>query len=105
MKKLLALLITLSAALPLFAQSKTRYLISMRRPVAVSSLRLVRDVEQAVAHDVRTFHNIDVVAADLTDAEVAALMASSDVNYISPVVARSLSGTEVSSIVHRTASE
>jgi serine protease len=105
MKKLLAVLITLSAALPLLAQSKTRYLISMRRPAAVSSIRLIRDVEQAVAHDVRTFHNIDVVAADLTDAEVAALKASSDVKYISPVVARSLSATTVTSTAHRTASE
>lgn len=90
MKKLLAVLITLCAALPLLAQSKTRYLISMRRPAAVSTLRLVRDAEQAVAHDVRTFTNVDYVAADLTDGEAADLRRSSEVRFIAPVVERSI---------------
>ena len=90
MKKLLAVLITLCAALPLLAQSKTRYLISMRRPAAVSSLRLVRDAEQAVAHDVRTFTNVDYAAADLTDGEAADLRRSSEVRFIAPVVERSI---------------
>lgn len=94
MKKLLAVLITLSAALPLLAQSKTRYLISMRRPAAVSSLRLIRDVQQAVAHDVRTFTSVDYIAADLTAAEAADLKRSSEVRFIAPVVERSISGVD-----------
>ncbi|HEX7420926.1 MAG TPA: S8 family serine peptidase [Thermoanaerobaculia bacterium] len=94
MKKLLAVLITLCAALPLLAQSKTRYLISMRRPAAVSTLRLVRDAAQAVAHDVRTFSNVDYVAADLTDAEAADLRRSSEVRFIAPVIERSIFAVE-----------
>src|SRR4051794_22278990 len=72
MKKSLALLIMLCTAVPLFAQSKTRYLISMRRSPAVSSMRLVHDAGEAVAHNVRTFRSVDFIAADLTDAEAAA---------------------------------
>lgn len=91
MKKLLAVLITFCAASSLLGQSKSRYLISMRRPAALSSLRLVRDVAESSAHSVRTFQNVDVVAADLTETEVAALKKSGEVRFVSPVVTRSLS--------------
>ncbi len=100
MKKLLAVLITLCAALPLLAQSKTRYLISMRHPAAVSGLRLVRDITEAVAHDVRAFSNVDFVAADLSDVEAAELKRSSDVRFIVPVVPRSLDSVETP-VTHR----
>ena len=100
MKKLLAVLITLWAALPLLAQSKTRYLISMRRSPAVSGLRIVRDITEAVAHDVRAFSNVDFVAADLSDVEAAELKRSSDVKFIVPVVPRSLDSVEPSLIAH-----
>lgn len=98
MKKFLAVLMTLCAASSLLAQSRTRYLISMRRPAAVSSLRLIRDAAESTAHSVRTFRNIDVVAADLTEAEVAALKKSGDVRYVSPLVVRSLSSIETSKL-------
>ncbi|HEY8713358.1 MAG TPA: S8 family serine peptidase [Thermoanaerobaculia bacterium] len=100
MKKLLAVLITLCAALPLLAQSKTRYLISMRHPAAVSGLPLVRDITEAVAHDVRAFSNVDFVAADLSDVEAAELKRSSDVRFIVPVVPRSLDSVETP-VTHR----
>ncbi|MGZ8810235.1 MAG: S8 family serine peptidase [Thermoanaerobaculia bacterium] len=90
MKKLLAFLITLSVAAPLLAQSKTRYLISMRTPAGKSALRIVSDAAGAGAHDVRTFSNLDFFAADLTEAEAAALQKSSDVRYLSPVVERTV---------------
>jgi serine protease len=90
MKKSLALLITLCVAAPLLAQSKTRYLISMRTPAGKSALRIVSDAAGAGAHDVRTFSNLDFFAADLTEAEAAAMQKSSDVRYLSPVVGRSV---------------
>jgi serine protease len=90
MKKSLALLITLCVAAPLLAQSKTRYLISMRTPAGKSALRIVSDAAGAGGHDVRTFTNLDFFAADLTEAEAAAMQKSSDVRYLSPVVGRSV---------------
>ncbi len=95
MKRLLAVLISLCVVTPLFAQSKTRYLISMRKPAAFSALRLVRDAAVAAEHDVRTFQSIDFIAADLTDDEAAALRKSSEVKFLSPVVPRSLSASDV----------
>ncbi|HSP13655.1 MAG TPA: S8 family serine peptidase [Thermoanaerobaculia bacterium] len=92
MKKLLAILITLAAATPLVAQTKTRYLISIRRPVEMTGLRMLRDPEDFAAHAVRTFKTLPFVAADLTDAEVAALKKSADVNYVSAVVPRYIDG-------------
>lgn len=94
MKKTLAVLFTLFAAVPLIAQTKTRYLISMRRPPALSSLRLTGDAGEIAAHDVRTFKNLDYIAADLTDAEAASLRASIDVSSIAPVVVRSIETVE-----------
>jgi len=88
MKKILAVLISLAAALPLFAQTKSRYLISMHRRPAISSLPLVRDAGLAASHAVRTFQNVNLIAADLTADEVATLRKSADVDYISPVVPR-----------------
>ncbi len=94
MKKLLAILITLIAATPLLAQTKTRYLISIRRAPEMSGLRILRDPDDFAAHAVRTFRNVPFVAADLTDSEAAALKKSADVNYLSPVVPRYIDGDE-----------
>src|SRR5689334_16716240 len=105
MKKTLALLITLCAAVPLFAQSKTRYLISMRRSPATASIHFVRDAADAVAHNVRTFSSVNFIAADLTDAEAAAMRKSPDVNYISKVVPRSISDEPTGPRLHNIASE
>lgn len=107
MKKILVAVMTLCVAAPLFAQSKTRYLISMRRSQAASELRLLRDPAEAAAHDVRTFRNVDVIAADLTDAEAALLRTSPGVNYLSPVVPRSIDTLEpaVPSHLRRSATE
>jgi len=92
MKKLLAVLIAIAATVPLSAQTKTRYLISMRRPPAVAGLRMLRDPAEFASHAVRTFVNVDFIAADLTEAEVAALQKSPEVSYLSPVVPRSIDG-------------
>ncbi len=96
MKKLLAILIMLIAATPLLAQTKTRYLISIRRAPEMSGLRILRDPDDFAAHAVRTFKNVPFVAADLTDTEAAALKKSADVNYLSPVVPRYIDGDEAS---------
>lgn len=95
MKRLLAVLISLCVAAPMFAQSKTRYLISMRKPARMSSLGLVRDASLAAGHNVREFQTIDFIAADLTDEEASALRKSSDVKFLSPVVPRSLGASDV----------
>ncbi len=95
MKRLLAVLISLCAVTPIFAQSKTRYLISTRKPATLFGLGFVRDVASASEHNVRRFRTIDMVAADLTDAEAAALRKSGDVKILSPVVPRSLSASDV----------
>lgn len=92
MKKILAILVALATAVPLLAQTKSRYLVSMRRAPAMSGLRLVRDPEQAASHDVRTFRNFDFIGADLTQDEVNALRKSPDVDYIAPVVPRYIDG-------------
>src|ERR1700674_2438163 len=92
MKKLLAVLIAIAAAAPLSAQTKTRYLISIRRPPAVAGLRMLRDPAEFSSHAVRTFVNVDFIAADLTEAEVAALQKLPEVSYLSPVVSRSSDG-------------
>jgi subtilisin family serine protease len=93
MKKLLAVLIAITAAAPLFAQTKTRYLISIHRPAAAAGLRMLRDPIEFTSHDVRTFTNVDFIAADLTETEAAALRKSADVDYLSPVIPRSINGT------------
>jgi subtilisin family serine protease len=90
MKKLFAVLFTLTAAMPLVAQTKSRYLISMRRTPAISALRMVRDVAESTTHNVRTFKTADFIGADLTEAEAAELRSNPDVAYVSPVVLRSL---------------
>lgn len=95
MKKILAILVALATAVPLFAQTKSRYVVSMRRAPSVSGLRLVRDAGEAASHDVRVFRNFDFIGADLTDDEVAALRKSPDVNYIAPVVPRYIDGWAV----------
>jgi serine protease len=94
MKKFLPVLITLAVAVPILAQAqtKTRYLIAMRRPPEMSGLRMLRDADDSAAHAVRTFKNVPFIAADLTDAEAAALKKSADVEYLSPVVPRYIDG-------------
>ncbi|HSP35333.1 MAG TPA: S8 family serine peptidase [Thermoanaerobaculia bacterium] len=93
MKKTLAILISLGFAVPLFAQSKSRYLVSTTRRPAISSLRMLRDPQELASHTVRTYANLDLFAADLTADEVAALKKSADVDYVSPVAPRYVDGT------------
>jgi serine protease len=94
MKKFLAVLIALAVAAPILAQAqaKTRYIIAMRRPPEMSGLRMVRDADDSAAHAVRTFKNLPFIAADLSDAEAAALKKSADVEYLSPVIPRYIDG-------------
>ncbi len=93
MKKLLPLLLSLLASVPLFAQTTSRYLVSLQRRPAISSLSLVRDAGVAASHSVRAFRNFDLIAADLTDSEAAALGKSPDVRYVSRVVPRYVDST------------
>ena len=88
MKRTLSLGIAVLLTVPLIAETRARYLVSTSRPAAKSALSIVRDIEMAAAHDVRTFETLNFFAADLTASEVAALRKSPEVRYVSPVVER-----------------
>lgn len=93
MKRILCLLLGLSAAVPLFAEPAGRYIVSMRRAPHVAAVRLLDDPAMSAAHHVRTFRNLDFVALDLTASEAEALRRSPDVEYLAPVVERSINDT------------
>ena len=88
MKRTLCLALALLFAVPLVAETKSRYLVATRRPAAKAALDIIRDIEQVAAHDVRTYETLNFFAADLTESEVAALRKSPEVRYVSAVVER-----------------
>jgi subtilisin family serine protease len=90
MKRNLCLILVLLFAVPLTAETTSRYLVATRRPAPKAALQILRDAEQFSGHDVRTFQTLNAFAADLTESEVAALKKSPDVRYIEPVVERHL---------------
>lgn len=89
MKRAPIFLALLALASPLVAGT-TRYVVLMRAPLHQSHARAINEVVegQPQQHDVRTFQTLDAFAANLTDAEVAALRASSDVRVVEPIKER-----------------
>jgi subtilisin family serine protease len=92
MKRLLpvvVLLLTASSALA--AETTARYTVVLRSESARERLpRVMTNSDEAAARQVRTFHNINAFAANLTSSEVAELRRSSDVESIQPVLRRSI---------------
>ena len=88
MKRFLLLVIALLIATPLAAETRSRYMVKMRHPLAMTNLSIVRDAAEVAEHSVRTFANFDFVGVDLTEAEAEALRKSPDVSYLSRVVER-----------------
>ena len=71
----------------LFAGDSQQYLVATKRPFGHGALKQLR--ESIAAGDVRGFrHAFNGFAATLTEAEVAALRASSEVRWIEPVIER-----------------
>ncbi len=86
MRRLLPFLIL--AALPAAAAESKRYIVTTHQAAGQTSLQMLRQGDDLRAHGVRKFSIIDGFAADLTDAEMAALKRSPDVSGIYPVVER-----------------
>lgn len=87
-RALLTCTLLVAAATQVAAATTTRYLVATRRPAGEAQIRMVQDAEAAQKHDVRTFRNLDLFAATLSEAEAAALAKSADVRIIEPVVER-----------------
>jgi len=91
----LLLLVAFALALPAFAAgAPKRYVVATRRPVRQLALQMLRDVESAAAHGVRSFESVQGFAADLTDDEAAALRGTKDVLFVTAVVERHLLDTQ-----------
>jgi serine protease len=95
MKKIVLSFLILALSSTLVAATPTqRYVVATRASVgSVRAALMIRDIESAAAptpmeRDVTAFSSIDGFAADLTDAEVAALRKSPSVQYVEPVAER-----------------
>jgi serine protease len=84
---LFAFLIALPAAV--FAETTQRYIVVTRHPYAQAARALRNDnFDPTARRDVAEFHIINAFAADLSDAEVAALKRSPEVEWVEPVFER-----------------
>jgi subtilisin family serine protease len=84
-KLVLGVLCTLAFSASLFAETG-RYMVVMRRSTPATSLRLVANAADSIEHRVRHFENVGSLAMDLTEAEVAELRRSGDVESVEPLV-------------------
>ena len=91
--------VLLIGALPLSAAPTSRYLVATRHGARAASLRALHSMSEsgdfAEERAVRSFEVIDAFAADLTDAEAAALRRAPDVRYVSRVVERHIDAPSV----------
>src|SRR5256885_16805490 len=87
-RSLLAISLSLLAALPGVAQTKTRYLIGTKNTAHAVAGRLTQSNDDVLAHRVRAFDNLDTVAATLSADEAAGLRGSASVRYVTPVAGR-----------------
>jgi serine protease len=85
--RLLLLGFALLSMLPLSAEETQRYLVASRQGSSPSRLRVASNAVAAPRFRMRTMPNIDAFAANLTQAEVAELQASSDL-IVEPILPR-----------------
>lgn len=86
MKRLFWLFLALLVSTSLVAETTQRYLVATKRPIGAANLRLLRDLGEVRAHDVRPYRHIGIFGATLTESEALALRRSPDVQSVSPVV-------------------
>src|SRR5438132_13094173 len=78
-----SILVLLTLTLSVAADAATgRYLIALKHGARPRRVEMLSNL--------RRFESVDLVAADLTDDDVAALRQSGDVRYVSAVVPRSI---------------
>lgn len=88
MNRKISLLLAFLLTFPLLAETRQRYTIKTRDTDRPSRLSIVSNAAERATHRVRAFSSVSGFAADLTEAEAAALRVSGDVVSVEPVVER-----------------
>ena len=94
MNRKLALVFSFLVALPLLAETRQRYTVTTNGAMRAFAMRVATHAAGQPALRVRMFENLDGFAADLSEAEAAALRATPGVELVQPVVTHYASAVE-----------